>query len=666
LPRIEQISEISEISEWSEWSAGKSLTPRSAYCCLTFARESQRNAPSFMTVTARLLVVVCLLHSLPVLAQVTGVVHYQGELLVWPSAFDGTGQFKFALVNSAASETFWRNAPDADNDGEPDQAVSVAVAHGLYAVSLGDAALANMAPIPLSVFSDKIGGLVSDPLYLRVWFHDGANGFQHLAPDQRISAVSFAMVAATVPDASITAAKLAPGALQAGSIAGTLASAQIPELDAAKIVSGTLDEARLPANVALKNPDLDDLAAQIASMRTRVALSSPSPGLTGQVLVSQNPAEPTFLTLGYAPFTSIAAPAWNNGTTGGVPSPRYGHAVVWAPSIGEMIVWGGQLSANTYAASGGLYRPDADQWRPVPPVNAPVARRGHTMIWDGNAAYVWGGFSESGFLNTGGRFAPGPYDWKTLATANAPEARDGHVAVWFAPFMVVWGGRNAAGLRSDGALYHTANNEWTPLTLVNAPAARSGASAVADSNRVLVWGGIGGAGVLNTGAQLVFRRAPSVPLRWTTISTVNAPSARTAHTAVMAGTRMIVWGGRNGGTLLSDGKIYNPTTDTWTELPAQGAPSPRSGHVAVWTGEEMLIFGGDGASGPTATGAAFNPAANRWRPLSSAGSPVARSGATAIWTGFELVVFGGQAGALPVGALQRLTPQPTWYLYRRL
>jgi N-acetylneuraminic acid mutarotase len=112
---------------------------------------------------------------------------------------------------------------------------------------------------------------------------------------------------------------------------------------------------------------------------------------------------------------------------------------------------------------------------------------------------------------------------------------------------------------------------------------------------------------------------------------------------------MIVWGGRNGGTLLSDGKIYNPTTDTWTELPAQGAPSPRSGHVAVWTGEEMLIFGGDGASGPTATGAAFNPAANRWRPLSSAGSPVARSGATAT-----------------VGALQRLTPQPTWYLYRRL
>lgn len=80
----------------------------------------------------------------------------------------------------------------------------------------------------------------------------------------------------------------------------------------------------------------------------------------------------------------------------------------------------------------------------------------------------------------------------------------------------------------------------------------------------------------------------------------------------------------------------------------------------------MAIFGGETADGPTASGAAYNPVTNTWRPLSSLGGPVARSAATAVWADSELIVFGGQAGAIPVGAPQRLTPNPTWYLYRKL
>jgi N-acetylneuraminic acid mutarotase len=101
-------------------------------------------------------------------------------------------------------------------------------------------------------------------------------------------------------------------------------------------------------------------------------------------------------------------------------------------------------------------------------------------------------------------------------------------------------------------------------------------------------------------------------------------------------------------------------------MPSANSPSPRSGHVAVWTGEEMLVFGGQTASGPTATGGAYNPTNNLWRALTLEGNPVPRTGATAVWTGAELAVFGGQSGLLPVAALQRLTPQPTWYFYRKL
>src|SRR5262249_9123479 len=52
---------------------------------------------------------------------------------------------------------------------------------------------------------------------------------------------------------------------------------------------------------------------------------------------------------------------------------------------------------------------------------------------------------------------------------------------------------------------------------------------------------------------------------WTATSTTDAPSARSAHTAVWTGSEMIVWGGRDGQfNLLNTGGRYNPTTDTWT------------------------------------------------------------------------------------------------------
>ena len=38
-----------------------------------------------------------------------------------------------------------------------------------------------------------------------------------------------------------------------------------------------------------------------------------------------------------------------------------------------------------------------------------------------------------------------------------------------------------------------------------------------------------------------------------------------AHTAVWTGSEMIVWGkGFDGSSALSDGDLYNPTTDSWT------------------------------------------------------------------------------------------------------
>ena len=94
------------------------------------------------------------------------------------TAFNGTGQFKFAIVSSDGSTFYWKN--DGTTTAEaPATAVSLPVNKGLFSVQLGDAAIVNMGTIGSSVLS-------TNGLKLRVWFHDGVKNWQQFSPDQRI------------------------------------------------------------------------------------------------------------------------------------------------------------------------------------------------------------------------------------------------------------------------------------------------------------------------------------------------------------------------------------------------------------------------------------------------------------------------------------------------
>ncbi len=122
-------------------------------------------------------------------AQVPQMINYQGRVAVGDPAvnFDGTGEFRFALVNANGSTSYWSNDGTSTEGSEPTAAVSLTVTKGLYSVLLG----ANMTAITPSVFTNA-------DVRLRVWFDDGSNGSQLLTPDQRIAAVGYAMVASSL------------------------------------------------------------------------------------------------------------------------------------------------------------------------------------------------------------------------------------------------------------------------------------------------------------------------------------------------------------------------------------------------------------------------------------------------------------------------------------
>jgi hypothetical protein len=118
------------------------------------------------------------------------VVSYQGQVVVDNAAYDGTGYFKFAVVNEAGDYAYWTNDGSKDDGSEPTAAISLTVGCGLFEVLLGDTSVPNMTQaMNASVFDGT-------ERYLRAWFCETESGaYTQLSPDQRFSAVPYALQA---------------------------------------------------------------------------------------------------------------------------------------------------------------------------------------------------------------------------------------------------------------------------------------------------------------------------------------------------------------------------------------------------------------------------------------------------------------------------------------
>ena len=218
-----------------------------------FKINSKRH-PCMKTLALSLAAIAALICANPLSAQVPNLLNYQGRVAVDTVNFDGPGQFKFALVDATGATTYWSNDGTSAAGSQPTAAVAITVTKGLYAVLLGDTALANMTAISTAVFANA-------DVRLRVWFNDGINGFQLLTPDQRLAAVGYAMMADTVPDGAIASAQLAPNLTLAGTTTGTFAGSGTT---AFQTVAGTTQNAVANSNYLLTNAALSTVTLPAA------------------------------------------------------------------------------------------------------------------------------------------------------------------------------------------------------------------------------------------------------------------------------------------------------------------------------------------------------------------------------------------------------------------
>ena len=354
--------------------------------------------------------------------------------------------------------------------------------------------------------------------------------------------------------------------------------------------------------------------------------------------------------LRYNPATDFWAPM----NTQNTPSSRYRHTAIWTGTL--MVIWGGDVPGGTTTDTGGRYDPTTDSWSATNSV-LPSPRTAHTAVWTGTEMIVWGGATGAGpsllstAFNTGYRYNPSTDTWVSTSTGpGVPERRRFHSAVWTGSEMIVWGGEDTLNLQtiqfSTGGRYVPGTDTWTPTGGgPNLPSARHGHLGVWTGSQMIIYGGTAPGGDPISGA----RYHPGSDT-WSNLNTPLYSAVQPA--AVWTGTEMIAWGG-NSTSLPQPGPIdlgfrYNPSSDTYVPTNPSGAPAARYQHTAVWAGSEMIIWGGTGAVAFD-TGGRYNPVSDTWIPTSHLPSPWPRFSHSAIWTGVEMIIWGGSAtGPQPV------------------
>ena len=187
------------------------------------------------------------------------VINYAGQVAVDGEGFDGNGLFKFAIVNDSGSTTYWSNDGSSTAGSEPTTSVSVSVNGGLYSILLGNSAIQGMNAIDPALFQQH------GDAKLRVWFNDGNNGFQQLAPDRPFASVPYSMRAGSAGSANI-----APGSINGSMLSTSL----LADLNGSMAPGSIIGSMLAPSLLADLNSSISDGSVSISKMDPLLAAIS--------------------------------------------------------------------------------------------------------------------------------------------------------------------------------------------------------------------------------------------------------------------------------------------------------------------------------------------------------------------------------------------------------
>jgi N-acetylneuraminic acid mutarotase len=491
-----------------------------------------------------------------------------------------TANFQIAAPNSELSYiTHWSHDGTSAAGLPPVSSVQIPVTAGMYSVQLGDTSIPGMQEIPHNTFSNN-------DVRLRVWFNDGTQSdYQQLTPDQRITAVGYAMVAADVTDGAITSNKLAAGAITSAKLASGAVTAD-------KIADGAISANKLAAG---------SLTATLAEEGNVVVATQRRPDLesTGYQLLGRND------NFSWRSMTVALDP-------GTIPESAES---VWF--IGDDLLVFGECDD---AYRGALYTASTDSW-------APISSPG-LIDWN-PSFFVWTGSQLICFVSGWNSNPSGVvYDsatdtWTTVSTTNAVWPTE--EPIWTGTELLCW--NENGGL--SGARYNPATNTWSAISMANGPSSLSAFVSQWTGSEFIVWGAYGDdpddASSNSVHYNAGWRYNPTSN-SWSAMSRSGAPGPFNAYSSDKplygwTGTQLIVFGGRpyinnSVGDYSNAGYAYSPASDSWAAISTSNSPSARStnshNYASHWTGTELLFLGGYNDNGSLTDGGFYNPATGTW------------------------------------------------------
>jgi serine/threonine protein kinase len=264
------------------------------------------------------------------------------------------------------------------------------------------------------------------------------------------------------------------------------------------------------------------------------------------------------------------------------------------------------------------------------------------VVWDGHRFISWSG--DPGMKYPRSRsvyaFEAGAWTMKLGEDAPGPTWRMGACMAAVDGEILLFGGRGDAEATTDTWTYDPNANVWTEKSGAS-PTPRTAAFAGSDGHSAYVFGGG------NWNELWKYERSSGWKLMQGD-GVSGSPPARSGDTLVWDGTRLLLFGGMQGESLVNDLWWYEPGANRWTRKKddgAPGSPPPRISFGTAWDGQRMLVFGGWSASHEALDELwAYDPETNAWEQRAKpdgATWPPARGAARLVAGGGRCFLFGG-------------------------
>ena len=479
------------------------------------------------------------------------VLNYAGQVTVNGEAFDGNGLFKFALVNTDGTTTYWSNDGTSVDGSEPQASVAIPVSGGLYAVLLGNTAQQGMGAIDPALFVQH-----SDAK-LRVWFSDGVNGFQQLSPDRPFASVPYAFNSESAKSSDTANVATTAMAVQAGAI-----TKQMLGSDVLTDINATIGMNRLSTEVTEKlNQEKTTTNYNAPSVGSLLAVPYGSDAPSGYSLYQRG--EPRLVWEEKAPV-SVARQAYDG-----------------VEVLDGKIYFVGGYGGNREKL---LERYDSinDSWETLAPMDQ--AREAITASLNGKIFAIGGRGSGGIPLSTVEIYEPVTDSWSNGVTL--PSAVEFGEAFAFSQKIFLIGGRNSSNHNINQLLcFDTSTNQWEAKA--NMPTARRDHKLVWFENRIWALGGW-----TSTSSKKVESYDPHTD-SWQTEASLT--TARQRPAAWVANGTIFVGGGRDGSTYLNSIEVYDSTTKQWSG--AGNFPEYKFSAGSVVLDDKVYVIAGGTASG---------------------------------------------------------------------